>query len=984
MDKEFGSIFVKGAREHPTEPLSEKGTTSSTFRSAVSGASNLNSIFVKGAREHNLKNIDVSIPRGKFVVMTGLSGSGKSSLAFDTIYAEGQRRYIESLSSYARQFLGQMEKPDVDYIEGLSPAVSIDQKAVSKNPRSTVGTVTEIYDYMRVLFARVGRAFCPIDGEPIQQYSVDEIIEFILGNFAGEKVALFAPVVRGRKGDYLAVLQSFYKKGYERARVDGKELELTRIKRLERYKIHTIEILIDEVTLKNIESKDLRLRLGEAVETAAKEADGTILVKSSKEEISFSTKLSCPKGHIFADLAPRLFSFNSPYGACPTCAGLGFRQEVDPQLIIPDKNKTIDAGAILPWSYSPFNYYGSIIRSIARERGLKTSVPVKNLAKDELDYLLFGAGELEYLAITYYAQGRPTRFHLNFSGLVDLLERRFRKTESDAVREEIAKYMSRLPCETCHGRRLNESALSVKIGDKTIDEVAALSIGDCLKFFRVLKFGTGEQTVAERLNKEIIGRLEFLVNVGLDYLTLDRYANTLSGGETQRIRLASQIGSGLVGVLYVLDEPSVGLHQRDNKRLLATLKHLRNLGNTVIVIEHDEETIHAADYIIDLGPGAGREGGRVVAAGGLAEILESRESLTGAYLRGDKAISVPQVRRKLTGRYLAVRGASEHNLKDITIKFPLGLFVVVTGVSGSGKSTLVNDTLYKGLCRELGRGWDKPGRYLEMEGKEYIDKIIDINQSPIGRTPRSNPATYTKAFDIIRQLFASTPEARLRGYKPGRFSFNVPPAGGGGRCEKCHGDGVLKVEMHFLPDVYIPCDVCHSRRYNSETLEVKYKGKNIAEVLNLTVSEALQMFKNIPGLFDKLQVLQDVGLGYIKLGQSATTLSGGEAQRIKLSAELSKRSTGKTLYILDEPTTGLHFDDIAKLLKVLNRLVEAGNTVVVIEHNLEVIKTADYLIDLGPEGGDGGGRVVAAGTPEMVAGIKSSYTGRFLKKALGR
>jgi len=939
------------------------------------------SIFVKGAREHNLKNIDVSIPRGKFVVITGLSGSGKSSLAFDTIYAEGQRRYIESLSSYARQFLGQMEKPDVDYIEGLSPAVSIDQKAVSKNPRSTVGTVTEIYDYMRVLYARVGRAFCPIDGEPIQQYSVDEIIEFILGNFAGDRVALFAPVVRGRKGDYLAVLQSFYKKGYERARVDGQVLELARrTKRLERYKMHTIEILIDEVTLKNVESKDLRLRVGEAIETAVKEANGTILVKSSKEEISFSTKLSCPKGHIFAELAPRLFSFNSPYGACPTCAGLGFRQEIDPQLIIPDKNKTIDAGAILPWSYSPFNYYGSVIRSIARERGLKTSVPVKNLPRDELDYLLFGSGEPEYLAVTYYAQGRPMRFHLSFNGLVELLERRFSKTESDAVREEISKYMSRLPCETCHGKRLNESALSVKVGGKTIDEVAALSIGDCLKFFRALKFGAGEQAVAERLNKEIIGRLEFLVNVGLDYLTLDRYANTLSGGETQRIRLASQIGSGLVGVLYVLDEPSVGLHQRDNKKLLETLKHLRDLGNTVIVIEHDEETIRAADYIVDLGPGAGREGGRVVAAGELPKILESKESLTGAYLRADKAIPLPAMRRKLTGHYLTVRGASEHNLKDLTVKFPLGLFVVVTGVSGSGKSTLVNDTLYKGLSRELGHGWDKPGRYSAMEGRENIDKIIDIDQSPIGRTPRSNPATYTKAFDVIRQLFASTSEARLRGYKPGRFSFNVI----GGRCEKCHGDGVLKVEMHFMPDVYIPCDICHGRRYNSETLEVKFKGKNIAEVLDLTVSEAVEIFKNIPGLSDKLRVLQDVGLGYIKLGQSATTLSGGEAQRIKLSAELSKRATGRTLYILDEPTTGLHFDDIAKLLKVLNRLVEAGNTVVVIEHNLEVIKTADYLIDLGPEGGERGGRVVAAGTPEMVAGIKNSYTGEFLKRVFSK
>ena len=973
------SIFVKGAREHPTGELTEKGTTSSTFSSASSGAGNLQDvIFVKGAREHNLKDIDVTIPRNKFVVITGLSGSGKSSLAFDTIFAEGQRRYIESLSSYARQFLGQMEKPDVDYIEGLSPAVSIDQKAVSKNPRSTVGTVTEIYDYLRVLFARIGKAYCPIDDLPIQQYSVDEIVDFIFTNLADKKVTIFAPIVRGRKGDYLTLLNEYFQKGYETARVDGKIENLRSNKRLERYKAHSIELLVDEFKVGLKEDKQSALRLSEAIERATKEADGRVIVASDSEELTFSTKFSCANGHIFDELAPRLFSFNSPFGACEECLGIGYKQEVDASLILTDRNKTIEEGGFLPWSYSAFNYYGSIIRAAAAEVGAKTNVPIKDLKEDQIDYILNGRGDDEPLKITYYTRGRARTFYIHFRGLVDLLENRYEKTDSDAIKEEITKYMSKQPCEKCLGKRLKESALSVRIDEKNIDYVTSLSIDNCLEFFENLKLNENETTIASRLIKEITSRLRFLSNVGLNYLTLNRYANSLSGGETQRIRLASQIGSGLVGVLYVLDEPSIGLHQRDNNRLLETLKNLRDLGNSVLVIEHDEETMRAADHIIDIGPGAGVNGGKIVAEGTINDILAS-DSLTAKYLKGEKKIMVPLIRRKLGGEYISIIGAKENNLKNLSAKFPIGLLTVVTGVSGSGKSTLVNEILYKGLSRELGRSWQKPGRYTEIVGKENIDKIIDIDQSPIGRTPRSNPATYTKCFDIIRELFASTEEARLRGYKPGRFSFNVS----GGRCEKCAGDGMLKIEMHFLPDVYIPCDICHGKRYNRETLEVKYKNKNIAEVLDLTVEEAYELFKNIPKLNDKLKVLKEVGLGYVKLGQSATTLSGGEAQRIKLSSELSKRATGKTLYILDEPTTGLHFDDVAKLLSVINKLVDARNTVVIIEHNLDVIKVADYIIDLGPEGGDAGGKIVAAGSPELVAGIKSSSTGQFLKKVLG-
>jgi excinuclease ABC subunit A len=814
-------------------------------------------------------------------------------------------------------------------------------------------------------------------------------------------------------------LQSYFKKGYENARVDDVEINLRNPKRLERYKAHNIDVLIDRITIarrpvldtgstpsgSRVESgmteknrlsakddKDQHTRISEAVEVSSNEADGLTVVRSGgeaargrnprliSEDITFSTKFSCPDGHIFEELEPRLFSFNSPFGACETCLGLGYKLEIDPQLVMPDQTKTIDEGAILPWSYSNFNFYGSVLRSVARDRNIKTNVPVKNLSATDRDYLLFGSGELEPIPITYYSQGHALHHLINFNGIVGFLESRFSRTDSDAVREEITKYMSKQSCEKCHGHRLRPEALSVKISGKNIDDVVSMSISDCLGFFKNIELSENEKTIADKLLKEISARLSFLENVGLNYLTLSRYASTLSGGETQRIRLASQIGSGLVGVLYVLDEPSIGLHQRDNRRLLQTLKDLRDLGNSVLVIEHDEETMRESDYIIDIGPGAGIKGGEIVAQGRVDEIMKAPRSLTGEYLKGEKRIEVPEHRRKLSGNFVRVVGAKEHNLKKINVNFPVGSFVVVTGVSGSGKSTLVNDVLYRGLCREIGAGWEKPGAFEQIEGREFIDKIIDIDQSPIGRTPRSNPATYTKCFDVIRQLFSATVEARLRGYQPGRFSFNVS----GGRCEKCHGDGVLKVEMHFLPDVYIPCDVCRGARYNRETLEVKYKNKNISEVLALTVDEAVEMFGNIPGLSDRLRVLQDVGLGYIKLGQPATTLSGGEAQRIKLSSELGKRATGKTLYILDEPTTGLHFDDVKKLLEVLNRLVEAGNTVVVIEHNLDVVKTADYIIDLGPEGGDEGGKVIAAGTPEAIAGVKSSYTGQFLKTLLGK
>lgn len=945
---------------------------------------NKNVIFVKGAREHNLKNVDVEIPRDKLVVITGLSGSGKSSLAFDTIYAEGQRRYIESLSSYARQFLGQMEKPDVDYIEGLSPAVSIDQKAVSKNPRSTVGTVTEIYDYMRVLFARIGKAYCTTDGLPIQQYSIDEIISFIETQFQGQKISLFSPVVRGRKGEYEALIEEYAKKGYEKAIIDGSMVNLRETKDLKRHNTHNISILIDRIKLSDGKLLELlRSRLSESIEQCVKESDGQVMIVSEAgEEISFSTKFSCANGHIFDELEPRLFSFNSPYGACPVCSGLGYNKEVDPSLIIPDLSKTIDSGAVLPWSYAPFNYYGSIINSVAKKLNINTSTPIKNIPKDKINFFLYGSEDNEPISVTYYAQGRPINFSMKFNGFVELLENRYLKTDSEAVREEIGKYMSELECETCNGKRLKPEALSVKVGGLTINDIGALPIEKTIDFFINLKLNQNEVLIASRLSKEIISRLTFLRDVGLGYLTLNRFANTLSGGETQRIRLASQIGSGLVGVLYVLDEPSIGLHQKDNRKLLETLFSLRDLGNSVIVIEHDEETMREADYIVDVGPGAGSQGGEIVAQGDYQSIINEPKSLTGKYLSGEKSIKLPSKRRKFSGKFIEIKNATEHNLKNISVKIPIGNLVVVTGVSGSGKSTLVNDVLYLGMLKELGKGWKKPGSYKQIVGKEYIDKVIDIDQSPIGRTPRSNPATYTKAFDVIRELFASTKEAQIRGYKAGRFSFNVPANNGGGRCEKCKGDGALRIEMHFLPDVFIPCDVCNGKRYNKETLEVKFKDKSIADVLGMTVDEAAETFANVPSLSDKFKVLKEVGLGYIKLGQSAITLSGGEAQRIKLSSELSKRATGKTLYILDEPTTGLHFEDVNKLIKVINRLVETGNTIVIIEHNLDVIKVADYIIDLGPDGGDNGGKIISAGTPEMVAGRKDSYTGQYLSKIL--
>lgn len=962
--------------------LCTKKLTMENYKNNQSEGIEIDTIFVKGAREHNLKNIDVSIPRNKLVVITGLSGSGKSSLAFDTIYAEGQRRYIESLSSYARQFLGQMEKPNVDYITGLSPAISIDQKAVSKNPRSTVGTVTEIYDYLRVLFARIGKAYCPIDGEKIQQYSIDEIVEFIIENFFGKKIKIFSSVIRGRKGEYISLLNDFYKKGYEICRIDSKEIEISRVDKLDRYKMHSIDILVDSITIFQETTASRRLAISQAIDEAVMLSGGFLSVVSDKEQVNFSTKFSCPQGHIFEELEPRLFSFNSPFGACPACLGLGYSQKIDPNLIVPDKSKTIDEGAFLPWSYSAFNYYGSIIRSVAKELGLKTSIPIKNFSPDDFDFFLNGSGDCDYLPVTYYAKGKPINFKIKFNGLIKLLEERYEKTDSDSVREEISKYMSKMTCSECFGKRLKRDALSVKVSGVNIYDISTMSITDAIEFFNKIDLSENDKLISDRLITEIKSRLEFLKNVGLGYLTLGRFASTLSGGETQRIRLASQIGSGLMGVLYVLDEPSIGLHQKDNLRLLNTLKHLRDIGNTVIVIEHDEETIRCADWIIDMGPAAGEKGGEVVAQGTIKDILKSNNSSTARYLNGSERIPVPEKRRKLTGKYLSILDASENNLKNLNVRIPTENLIVVTGVSGSGKSTLVNEVLFKGLQRELGRGWEKPGRYKVMEGKENFDKIICIDQSPIGRTPRSNPATYTKSFDIIRELFASTKEAKVRGYKAGRFSFNVPATSGGGRCEKCRGDGFLKIEMHFLPDVFIPCDVCHGGRYNNETLEVKYKDKSVADVLAMSVDEAAEFFSNIPILADKLKLLQDVGLGYIRLGQSATTLSGGEAQRIKLSSELSKRSTGKTLYILDEPTTGLHFEDVSKLLEVLNRLVDAKNTVVVIEHNLDVIKTADYVIDLGPEGGDGGGRLVAAGSPEIIAGVKSSYTGQYLKKVL--
>jgi len=934
----------------------------------------LDRILVKGARAHNLKNIDVEIPRNRFVVITGLSGSGKSSLAFDTIYAEGQRRYVESLSAYARQFLGQMDKPDVDYIEGLSPAISIDQKTTSKNPRSTVGTVTEIYDYLRLLFARAGRPHCPNCGKPITRQAVEQMVDHLTALGEGTRLQILSPLVRGKKGEHIKVFEEIRRNGFVRVRVDGEVLDASEEIRLDKNKKHTIEVVVDRIILRPESGR----RLADSLETALKAGGGVAIAALEKEEITFSENFACVDcGISISEISPRLFSFNSPYGACPECTGLGIKREIDPDLVIPDRRKSIAAGAIQ--CISTGGYYYQLLEGIAAHYGFSLDTPVEDLAPEHLDVVLYGTrGKRFPFVLQNDHYGRRHEIFAPFEGIINNLSRRHRETNSEHQREELEQYMSSRPCPACRGARLKPEALAVKVGDRSITEITRFSVLEAQAFFHGLQLTGREEIIARQVLKEIQERLGFLINVGLDYLTLDRGAGTLSGGEAQRIRLATQIGSGLMGVLYILDEPSIGLHQRDNQRLLRTLERLRDLGNTLIVVEHDEDTMLAADHIIDIGPGAGEHGGRVVATGTYRDIMENPESVTGQYLCGKRVIPAPQFRRRPNGRALEVLGACENNLKNIDVVFPLNLFTCVTGVSGSGKSTLVNDILYRKLAQELHRARTQPGRCREVRGIGHLDKVIDVNQSPIGRTPRSNPATYTGVFNDIRDLFAQTPESKMRGYKPGRFSFNVK----GGRCEACQGDGIIKIEMHFLPDVYVPCEVCKGRRYNRETLEVRYKGKNIADVLDMTVEQAVEFFLHIPRIHRKLNTLYDVGLGYIRLGQPATTLSGGEAQRVKLATELSRRSNGKTFYILDEPTTGLHAADIDRLLKVLHRLVEAGDTVVVIEHNLDVIKTADYIIDLGPEGGDRGGEVVAAGTPEEIAAFPGSYTGQFLRKAL--
>ncbi len=929
-------------------------------------------IVIKGAKEHNLKNIDLVLPRDKLIVFTGLSGSGKSSLAFDTIYAEGQRRYIESLSSYARQFLGIMEKPDVEYIEGLSPAISIDQKTTSKNPRSTVGTITEIYDYLRLLFARVGKPHCYICGKPISQQTVDQMVDEVLKLKEGTKIQILAPVVRGRKGEYQKLFEELRRSGFARVRVDGIVYELEEEIKLDKNKKHSIDVIVDRLIVK----EGIESRLAGSIETALQLAGGIVTVSIvDGDEIVFSQNFACVDcGVSYEEITPRLFSFNTPYGACPTCMGLGYLQKVDPDLLIPDKSIPIGQVAINGWNFTETNSYARmILESLAKEYNFSLNTPVEKLDKKILDIFLYGTGDEKIKVYTprgiYFAK---------YEGLVNNLERRYKETQSEYVKQEIEEYMSTFTCPDCQGKRLKKEALAVLIEGKSIADVADMTVLQAKEFLKKLNLQGKDKVIAQPIIKEILARLDFLIDVGLDYLTLSRSAGTLSGGEAQRIRLATQIGSGLVGVLYILDEPSIGLHQRDNHRLIKTLKKLRDLGNTLIVVEHDEDTIRSADFIVDIGPGAGEHGGRVVAAGTLDDIISCEESITGQYLSGKKKIEIPERRREPDGRWLTIKGASENNLKNIDVSFPVGLFTCVTGVSGSGKSTLVNEILYKAASAILNKSKEKPGRFQEIIGLEHFDKVINIDQSPIGRTPRSNPATYTGVFDYIREVFAQTPEAKLRGYKAGRFSFNLK----GGRCEACSGDGIIKIEMHFLPDVYVPCDVCKGKRYNRETLEVKYKDKTIADVLEMTVEEALEFFKNIPRIKSKLQTLYDVGLGYIKLGQPSTTLSGGEAQRVKLATELSKKATGRTLYILDEPTTGLHMDDVNKLIAVLQRLVDMGNTVIVIEHNLDVIKVADYIIDLGPEGGDKGGEVVVCGSPEEVAMCERSYTGMFLKEIL--
>jgi excinuclease ABC subunit A len=937
-----------------------------------------NYIVVKGARAHNLKNIDIQIPRDKLVVLTGLSGSGKSSLAFDTIYAEGQRRYVESLSAYARQFLGQMDKPDVDSIDGLSPAISIDQKTTSRNPRSTVGTVTEIYDYLRLLFARVGQPFCPQCNIPISSQTVQQMVDRVMELPEGKKIQVFAPLVRGRKGEYSKLFEDIRKQGFVRVRVDGEIRDLSEQIVLEKNKKHTIEVVVDRIVVKD----DVATRLADSLETALNLTGGTVTVGViDGEDLVFSQNLACPEcGFSVAEMSPRMFSFNSPYGACETCSGLGTNMEVDRDLIIPDRGKSLNEGALAPWAGTASNYYPQLLESACKHFGIKMNVAVKEIPQEKLNLLLYGSPG-EKIRFHYENDfGQSKAAEVVYEGLIPNLERRYRETASDYVREFIEEYMSAKPCPACNGDRLKPEVLAVRIHERNISQVTRLSVNEALDYFENLQLSEKEMTIARLILKEIKSRLGFLRNVGLDYLSLSRAAGTLSGGEAQRIRLATQIGSALTGVLYVLDEPSIGLHQRDNVRLIRTLEHMRDLGNTLIVVEHDEDTMMTADYIIDIGPGAGVHGGQVVAQGTPKEIMQDANSLTGQYLSGAKLIPVPEKRRKPNGKWVEIIGAKENNLKNLTVKFPLGVFTAVTGVSGSGKSTLINEILHKALAQHLNGAKSKPGAHKQIKGLEHLDKVVDIDQSPIGRTPRSNPATYTGVFDDIRDVFATTNEAKIRGYKKGRFSFNVK----GGRCEACHGDGIIKIEMHFLPDVYVPCEVCKGLRYNRETLEVKYKGKSISDVLDMTVEDALGFFKNVPRIQRKMQTLFDVGLGYMRLGQPATTLSGGEAQRVKLASELHRRSNGRTMYILDEPTTGLHVADIERLLEVLQRLVEAGDTVLVIEHNLDVIKTADYIVDLGPEGGDQGGTVVATGTPEQVAKVEASYTGQFLGPILER
>ena len=937
-------------------------------------------IIIKGARANNLKNVDVEIPRDKLVVMTGLSGSGKSSLAFDTIYAEGQRRYVESLSSYARMFLGQMEKPDVDYIDGLSPAISIDQKTTSKNPRSTVGTVTEIYDYLRLLWARVGTPHCPKCGREIRQQTVDQIVDQVLTLPEGSKIQILAPVVRARKGEYAKVFEDARRSGYVRVRVDGSLYDLGEEIKLEKNKKHNIEIIVDRLVVK----REINQRLTDSIETAAALSGGLIIVNvlgEEEQDLLFSQNYACEDcGISIEELTPRMFSFNNPYGACPTCTGLGFQLRADPDLIVPDKSLSILDGAITAPGWNNIRGDGisrMYFEALAKQYHFSLTTPFGELSKEVQRIIFYGPGG-EKLKLHYdQARGSGTLMQA-FEGVANNVERRYRNTQSDYSRKELEEYMSECPCPECGGKRLKKEVLAVTVGEMDIDCYTRLPINDALRFMEELELTGSKAMIADRILKEIRSRLGFLRSVGLEYLTLQRSAATLSGGESQRIRLATQIGSSLMGVLYILDEPSIGLHQRDNDKLLDTLKHLRDLGNTLIVVEHDEDTMRAADYIIDVGPGAGIHGGEIVAAGTPEEVAANPKSLTGLYLARKKNVPVPPVRRSGNGNWLTVHGAAENNLKKIDVSIPLGTFTCVTGVSGSGKSSFVNEILFKRLGVDLMRMKARPGKHTGIEGEEYLDKVIDIDQSPIGRTPRSNPATYTGVFNDIRDLFAATQDAKARGYGPGRFSFNVR----GGRCEACQGDGLVKIEMHFLPDIYVPCEVCKGKRYNRETLEVQYKGKNIYEVLDMTVDEAVPFFENLPRIARKIQTLQEVGLGYIRLGQASTTLSGGEAQRVKLATELSKRSTGKTIYILDEPTTGLHTDDVRRLIEVLQRLVDAGNTMVVIEHNLDVIKTADYIIDLGPEGGSDGGEIVAAGTPEDVAQCDRSYTGRYLKKVL--